>query len=186
MSDRSRVISPEGSADRDDGRGQPPARHSRGQDHRRGLQQPLQGRADVPDLSPPLKRSIPASRSFRSTSFPIVYVGGDAASQKKIAKEIAAIAKEKGCRRHHHRQRRMRDVHSGLGEAGRGGRESRHSQCGRSRPPASRPSRRAAAKAEGMTKLRVAEYPGAVGVHAEELVVEERRERALRTHRRRT
>ncbi len=29
--------------------------------------------------------------------FPIVYVGGDAASQKRIAKEIAAIAKEKGC-----------------------------------------------------------------------------------------
>lgn len=30
------------------------------------------------------------------TEFPIVYVGGDAESQKKIAKEIAAIAKEKG------------------------------------------------------------------------------------------
>ena len=30
---------------------------------------------------------------------------------------------------------------------------------------------RAAAKAEGMSSLRVAEYPGAVGVHAEELVV---------------
>ena len=29
--------------------------------------------------------------------FPIVYVGGDPASQKKIAKEIAALAKEKGC-----------------------------------------------------------------------------------------
>ena len=29
--------------------------------------------------------------------FPIVYVGGDAASQKKIAREIAALAKEKGC-----------------------------------------------------------------------------------------
>jgi hypothetical protein len=29
--------------------------------------------------------------------FPIVYVGGDATSQKKIAREIAAIAKEKGC-----------------------------------------------------------------------------------------
>jgi hypothetical protein len=28
--------------------------------------------------------------------FPIVYVGGDAESQKRIAKEIAAIAKEKG------------------------------------------------------------------------------------------
>ena len=30
------------------------------------------------------------------TEFPIVYVGGDAESQKRIAKEIAAIAKEKG------------------------------------------------------------------------------------------
>ena len=29
--------------------------------------------------------------------FPIVYVGGDAASQKRIAKDIAALAKEKGC-----------------------------------------------------------------------------------------
>ena len=28
--------------------------------------------------------------------FPIVYVGGDAESQKRIAREIAAIAKEKG------------------------------------------------------------------------------------------
>jgi hypothetical protein len=30
------------------------------------------------------------------TEFPIVYVGGDAESQKKIAKEIAALAREKG------------------------------------------------------------------------------------------
>lgn len=29
--------------------------------------------------------------------FPIVYVGGDPASQKKVAKAIAAMAKEKGC-----------------------------------------------------------------------------------------
>jgi hypothetical protein len=29
--------------------------------------------------------------------FPTVYVGGDPASQKRIAREIAAIAKEKGC-----------------------------------------------------------------------------------------
>jgi hypothetical protein len=29
--------------------------------------------------------------------FPIVYVGGDPASQKKIAREIAALAKDKGC-----------------------------------------------------------------------------------------
>jgi hypothetical protein len=30
------------------------------------------------------------------TEFPIVYVGGDAERQKRIAKEIAALAKEKG------------------------------------------------------------------------------------------
>jgi hypothetical protein len=29
--------------------------------------------------------------------FPTVYVGGDPASQKRIAREIAAIAKDKGC-----------------------------------------------------------------------------------------
>ena len=29
--------------------------------------------------------------------FPIVYVGGDPASQKKIAKQVAALAKERGC-----------------------------------------------------------------------------------------
>ena len=29
--------------------------------------------------------------------FPTVYVGGDPASQKRIAREVAAIAKEKGC-----------------------------------------------------------------------------------------
>ena len=31
------------------------------------------------------------------TEFPIVYVGGDAASQKRVAKEVAALAKERGC-----------------------------------------------------------------------------------------
>ena len=29
--------------------------------------------------------------------FPIVYVGGDAESQKKIARQVAALAKEQGC-----------------------------------------------------------------------------------------
>jgi hypothetical protein len=29
--------------------------------------------------------------------FPIVYVGGDPASQKKTARDIAALAKERGC-----------------------------------------------------------------------------------------
>lgn len=31
------------------------------------------------------------------TEFPIVYVGGDPASQKKTAQEVAALAKEWGC-----------------------------------------------------------------------------------------
>jgi hypothetical protein len=39
----------------------------------------------------------PGVRIIPYDEFPIVYVGGDAASQKRIAKEIAAIAKEKGC-----------------------------------------------------------------------------------------
>ena len=39
----------------------------------------------------------PGIRIVPFTEFPIVYVGGDAASQKKIAKEVAAIAKERGC-----------------------------------------------------------------------------------------
>jgi hypothetical protein len=29
--------------------------------------------------------------------FPIVYVGGDPESQKKVAKQVAALAKERGC-----------------------------------------------------------------------------------------
>ena len=39
----------------------------------------------------------PGIRIVPFTEFPIVYVGGDAASQKKVAKQIAAIAKERGC-----------------------------------------------------------------------------------------
>jgi hypothetical protein len=31
------------------------------------------------------------------TEFPIVYVGGDPASQKRVAREVAALAKERGC-----------------------------------------------------------------------------------------
>ncbi len=44
-----------------------------------------------------LKEKFPGVRIIPFTEFPTVYVGGDAASQKKIAREIAAIAKEKGC-----------------------------------------------------------------------------------------
>lgn len=29
--------------------------------------------------------------------FPIVYVGGDPATQKRVAKEVAALAKQRGC-----------------------------------------------------------------------------------------
>jgi len=31
------------------------------------------------------------------TEFPLVFVGGDAASQRSAAREVAALAKEKGC-----------------------------------------------------------------------------------------
>lgn len=39
----------------------------------------------------------PGIRIIPFDQFPIVYVGGDAASQKKTAKEIAALARERGC-----------------------------------------------------------------------------------------
>jgi hypothetical protein len=44
-----------------------------------------------------LKEKFPGIKIIPFDQFPIVYVGGDAASQKRIAKEIAALAKEKGC-----------------------------------------------------------------------------------------
>ena len=43
-----------------------------------------------------LKEKYPGIRIIPYDEFPIVYVGGDAASQKRIAREIAALAKEKG------------------------------------------------------------------------------------------
>lgn len=43
------------------------------------------------------KERYPGIRIIPFDQFPIVYVGGDAASQKKIAKDIAALAKQKGC-----------------------------------------------------------------------------------------
>ena len=42
------------------------------------------------------EEKYPGIRIIPYDEFPIVYVGGDAASQKRIAKEIAALAKEKG------------------------------------------------------------------------------------------
>ena len=42
------------------------------------------------------KEKYPGIRIIPFTEFPIVYVGGDAASQKKTAKQIAALAKERG------------------------------------------------------------------------------------------
>ena len=42
------------------------------------------------------EEKYPGIKIIPYDEFPIVYVGGDAASQKRIAKEIAAIAKEKG------------------------------------------------------------------------------------------
>ena len=44
-----------------------------------------------------LKQKYPGIKIIPYDQFPIVYVGGDAASQKRIAKEIAALAREKGC-----------------------------------------------------------------------------------------
>jgi hypothetical protein len=44
-----------------------------------------------------LEKKYPGIKIIPYDQFPIVYVGGDAASQKRVAKEIAAIAKEKGC-----------------------------------------------------------------------------------------
>ena len=43
-----------------------------------------------------LKEKYPGIKIIPYNEFPIVYVGGDAASQKRIAKEIAALAKERG------------------------------------------------------------------------------------------
>ncbi len=43
------------------------------------------------------REKFPGVKIIPYTEFPIVYVGGDPASQKKTAKEIAAIAKARGC-----------------------------------------------------------------------------------------
>jgi hypothetical protein len=43
------------------------------------------------------RERYPGIKIIPFDQFPIVYVGGDAASQKKVAKEIAALAKEWGC-----------------------------------------------------------------------------------------
>ena len=43
------------------------------------------------------KERYPGIRIVPFNEFPIVYVGGDAASQKRVAKEVARIAREKGC-----------------------------------------------------------------------------------------
>ena len=42
------------------------------------------------------EEKYPGVKIIPYDQFPIVYVGGDAASQKRVAKEIAALAKEKG------------------------------------------------------------------------------------------
>ena len=43
------------------------------------------------------EEKYPGIRIVPFDQFPIVYVGGDAASQKRTAKDIAALAKAKGC-----------------------------------------------------------------------------------------
>lgn len=44
-----------------------------------------------------LKEKYPGVKIIPYDEFPIVYVGGDPASQKRIAQEVAAKAKERGC-----------------------------------------------------------------------------------------
>ncbi len=39
----------------------------------------------------------PGIRIVPFDEFPIVYVGGDAASQRRIARDIATLAKQRGC-----------------------------------------------------------------------------------------
>jgi hypothetical protein len=44
-----------------------------------------------------LKEKFPGVRIIPFTEFPTVFVGGDPDSQKRTAREIAALAKERGC-----------------------------------------------------------------------------------------
>lgn len=44
-----------------------------------------------------LEEKYPGIRIIPFTEFPIVYVGGDAASQKETPNKVAALAKERGC-----------------------------------------------------------------------------------------
>ena len=43
------------------------------------------------------KEKYPGVKIIPYTEFPIVYVGGDPATQRKIAQQVAALAKERGC-----------------------------------------------------------------------------------------
>jgi len=43
------------------------------------------------------KDKFPGVKVIPFTEFPTVFVGGDPESQKKTAREIAALAKERGC-----------------------------------------------------------------------------------------
>ena len=43
------------------------------------------------------KEKFPGVKIIPYDEFPIVYVGGDPVSQKKTARDIAALAKERGC-----------------------------------------------------------------------------------------
>jgi hypothetical protein len=43
------------------------------------------------------KQKYPGVKIIPYTEFPIVYVGGDPASQRKIAQQVAALARERGC-----------------------------------------------------------------------------------------
>ena len=43
------------------------------------------------------REKYPGVKIIPYTEFPIVYVGGDPATQRKVAQQVAALAKEKGC-----------------------------------------------------------------------------------------
>lgn len=43
------------------------------------------------------KEKYPGIKIIPYTEFPIVYVGGDPATQRKVAQQVAALAKERGC-----------------------------------------------------------------------------------------
>ena len=77
-----------------------------------------------------LKERYPGVKIIPYDKFPTIYVGGDPVSQHNAAKGGGSSGQGMGSRRDHHRQRWVRDLHSGLGEAGGRSRKSGHPQRG--------------------------------------------------------